>query len=109
MAGQNLFLINTPAFARSALRVGDGEFVIETTGHREQPIGSDGIDVQPPPQFVRSATLDGKPLAAAHLSAVQVHRGGVLRLELGSEPSGWGARIRPPSSSAPSIVPGGPS
>ena len=34
---------------------------------------------------------------AAHLSAVDVHRGGVLHLELGPEPSGWGTHLRPPS------------
>ena len=35
VAGQSLFLVNAPAFARAALRVAGGEFVIETTGHRE--------------------------------------------------------------------------
>ncbi len=37
VAGQSLFLVNAPAFARAALRVAGGEFVIETTGHREAP------------------------------------------------------------------------
>jgi predicted alpha-1,2-mannosidase len=97
VAGQNLFLINTPAFARGALRVGDEEFIIETSGHRETPIGADGIDRDPPPQYVQSATLNGRPLNATHLSAVEVHRGGRLHLRLGPEPSSWGSGQRPPS------------
>jgi predicted alpha-1,2-mannosidase len=104
VAGQNLFLINTPAFARASLHLDDGEFVIETSGHREPPIGADGIDCQPPPQYVQKATLDGKALDSAHLSAVRVHRGGRLHLELGPEPSPWGTRVRPPSLSAPSTI-----
>jgi putative alpha-1,2-mannosidase len=101
VAGQNLFLVNAPAFPRSVLRIGDREFVVETSGHRETPVGSDGLEVEPPPQYVQSATLDGRPLEVAHLTAVQVHRGGRLHLVLGPEPSSWGTRVRPPSLSTP--------
>ena len=101
VAGQNLFLVNAPAFARGVLRVGDEEFVVETSGHREMPIGADGIDREPPVQYVQSATLNGKPLLATHLSAVTVHRGGRLHLRLGPEPSAWGRGSRPPSLSDP--------
>jgi putative alpha-1,2-mannosidase len=104
IAGQNLFLINAPAFERSALRIGDREFVVETTGHRETPIGADGIDARPPAQYVQSATLDGKRLDAAHLSATDVHHGGRLLLELGPEPSDWARKVRPPSLSDPPAV-----
>jgi len=97
VAGQNLFLINAPAFAHSVMRVGEEEFVIETSGHRETPIGADGIDRTPPAQYVQSATLNGKRLDAGHLSATDVHRGGTLHLELGSEPSEWARKLRPPS------------
>jgi putative alpha-1,2-mannosidase len=97
VAGQALFLINAPAFARATLQVGDREFVVETSGHREAPIGADGIDGEPPVQYVRSATLDGKPWESTHLSAADVHRGGRLHLELGPEPSDWGRALRPPS------------
>ncbi|MFI1994055.1 glycoside hydrolase domain-containing protein [Actinoplanes sp. NPDC020271] len=99
VAGQNLFLVNAPAFARAALRVGDEEFIIETSGHKETPIGVDGLDHDPPVQYVQSATLNGKPLDAAHLSATDVHRGGRLHLKLGPEPSTWGHGHRPPSHS----------
>jgi putative alpha-1,2-mannosidase len=97
VAGQNLFLINAPAFERAALHVGDAEFVVETSGHRETPIGVDGIDREPPPLYVQSATLDGRPLLTTHLRATDVHRGGRLHLRLGPQPSAWGRQIRPPS------------
>jgi predicted alpha-1,2-mannosidase len=105
IAGQALFLVNAPAFAHAELQVGDREFVIETSGHRDTPIGADGLDRSPPPQYVRSATLDGRPWDAAHLSAADVHRGGRLRLELGPEPSDWGRKIRPPSLSDRPAIP----
>jgi putative alpha-1,2-mannosidase len=99
IAGQGLFLINAPAFERATLLVSGGEFIVEATGHREAPIGADGIERTPPTQYVRAATLNGTPLGATHISAAQVHQGGVLRLELGPEPSGWGRTARPPSMS----------
>ncbi|WP_093608995.1 GH92 family glycosyl hydrolase [Actinoplanes philippinensis] len=97
VAGQNLFLVNAPAFERAALQVEGGEFVIETSGHRESPIGVDGIDRDPAPQYVQSATLNGRPLHATHLNAADVHQGGRLHLRLGPEPSTWGHGNRPPS------------
>nr|WP_304608128.1 GH92 family glycosyl hydrolase [Herbidospora cretacea] len=105
VAGQNLFLINAPAFERSVLRVREGEFVIEASGLNEAPISSDGADREPPVQYVQSATLDGRPLHAAHLTAATVHRGGRLHLRLGPEPSGWGRGVRPPSLSDPPATP----
>ncbi|MEU4427995.1 GH92 family glycosyl hydrolase [Actinoplanes sp. NPDC024001] len=85
VAGQNLFLVNAPAFERAALHVDGGEFVIETSGHRATQ------------RYVQSATLNGKPLDATHLTAAAVHQGGRLHLRLGPEPSTWGHRSRPPS------------
>ena len=52
---------------------------------------------QSPPQFVQSATFNGKPLLGTHLRATDIHRGGRLHLQLGPEPSPWGRGIRPPS------------
>jgi putative alpha-1,2-mannosidase len=101
VAGQNLFLVNAPAFSHATLHVGDRDFVIETRGHRETSISSDGLDADPPPQYVQSARLDGKPLDAAHLRASDIHAGGRLLLELGPQPSEWGRKILPPSVSDP--------
>ncbi len=100
VAGQNLFLLNAPAFERAVLTLGEAELVIETSGHREQPIGVEAGDADPAPQYVQSATLDGRPLAGTHLSAVQVHRGGRLHLVLGPEPCRWGTDVRPPSATS---------
>ncbi|SDD12905.1 alpha-1,2-mannosidase, putative [Actinokineospora iranica] len=101
IAGQNLFLVSAPAFAHATIHLRDREFVIETSGHRETPISSDGLSSVPPPQYVQSAWLNGKPLDVACLRASDVHAGGRLRLELGPEPSAWGHAIRPPSLSDP--------
>ncbi len=87
------------------IRTGEGEFVIETSGHRDSPIGVDGIDRTPPVQYVQAATLNGRPLEATHLSAADIHRGGRLQLTLGPEPSSWGRGIRPPSLSDSAAAP----
>ncbi|WP_173167486.1 GH92 family glycosyl hydrolase [Phytohabitans suffuscus] len=105
VAGQSLFLVNTPAFERATLRVAEGEFVVETSGFRDTPIGVEGVDSDPPPQYVQSATLNGEPLHTTHLSATDVHRGGRLHLRLGPRPSSWGCETRPPSHSAQSAIP----
>jgi putative alpha-1,2-mannosidase len=97
VAGQHLFLINAPAFEHATIQAGDSEFVIETSGFRDSPIGVDGIDRDPPAQYVQSATLNGEPLHATHLSAADLHRGGRLHLRLGREPARWGSGVRPPS------------
>ncbi|WP_432995396.1 glycoside hydrolase domain-containing protein [Dactylosporangium sp. CA-233914] len=101
VAGQNLFLVNAPAFERGAITVDDREFVVETSGHRQTPIGADGLDEHPAPQYVQSVTLNGRPLAATHISAADVHRGGRLHVTLGPRPSHWGSSVRPPSASDP--------
>jgi len=99
VAGQNLFLVNAPAFEHATLRVGEREFVIETSGHRELPVGADGIERTPATQYVQSATFNGKPLEEGFLRATDVHQGGRLQLALGPEPSDWARKVRPPSTS----------
>jgi putative alpha-1,2-mannosidase len=107
IAGQAMFLVSAPAFERSTLRVDGGEFVIETTGHVTAPIGADGIGETPPVQYVQAARLNGRPLESTDIGALDVHRGGVLQIDLGPQPSGWGRAERPPSRS--SVGTGGPS
>ncbi|HTJ39997.1 MAG TPA: glycoside hydrolase domain-containing protein [Dactylosporangium sp.] len=104
VAGQNLFLVNAPAFARGAVKINDREFVVETSGHIESPIGADGLDHDPPPQYVQSVTLNGRELDATHIGGGDIHRGGHLHVKLGPQPSSWGRRIRPPSASAPPVT-----
>ena len=97
VAGQSLFLVNAPAFARSALRVDGGEFVVETTGHRETPSAPTASRRHRPFSTCRPATFNGRPLETTYIRAADVHNGGVLHLELGPEPSPWGRSVRPPS------------
>ncbi|TDC53557.1 glycoside hydrolase [Jiangella ureilytica] len=96
VAGQNLFLVNAPAFATASLEIGGNEFLVETVGHRESPIGSE-TGTQPAPQFVQSATFNGKPLDGGFITGSELHGGGRLQIELGPEPSGWATKVRPPS------------
>jgi putative alpha-1,2-mannosidase len=92
VVGQSLFLLNAPSWRSSRIRVAGGELVIETSGFVEPT--PDG-----PPQDVRSVRLDGQPLERSWLTGAEVHRGGVVSVELGPHPSGWGTTVRPPSQS----------
>lgn len=96
VAGQNLFLVNAPAFATASLAIGGNELLVETVGHRETPISSES-GTQPPPQFVQSATFNGKPLDGGFITGNELHGGGRLQIELGPEPSAWATKVRPPS------------
>ncbi len=92
VAGQHLFLVNTPSFEHATLEVGERRLAIETTGFVEPEPGR-------PPLFVRSATLDGRPLARTWIGGDELRLGRQLVLELGPEPGDWAAGTRPPSSS----------
>ena len=95
VAGQSLYLLNAPSFARARLDIDGRELAIETSGFVEpEPAG--------PAQYVRSLTWNGEPLADSWLPARELHRGGTLRFELGPEPADWG-RTRPPSVSRPAL------
>ena len=98
VAGQNLFLLNAPSWRSSRLRVAGGDLRIETTGFVEPTPGG-------PAQYVQSVRLDGEPLERSWLTGTEVHRGGVVSVELGPQPSGWGTVVRPPSVSTSPAVP----
>ncbi|GEA85165.1 glycoside hydrolase domain-containing protein [Cellulomonas gelida] len=94
VAGQNLFLLNAPAWREARLDVGGAPLSIETTGFVEPEPGG-------PAQHVQSVHLDGEPLDRPYLTGAELHRGGRVLVGLGPEPSGWGRRHRPPSTPAP--------
>ena len=99
VAGQNLFLLHPPAFARATMRVARGELTIVAENFVEPLPGG-------PVQYVRSVTFDGEPVDGAWLDGCDVHRGGELRFVLGDSPSDWGRQHRPPSlSSLPEPAP----
>jgi putative alpha-1,2-mannosidase len=90
VAGQNLFLLSTPSWRSSRLRVPGGTLTVGTTGFVEPT--PDG-----PAQYVQAVRLDGQPLERTWLTGTEVHAGGVLTVDLGPEPSSWGTLVRPPS------------
>ena len=94
VAGQSLYLINAPSFARSRLDLDGRDLTIDTVGFVEPE--SDG-----PTQYVQSVRFNGRPLERSWLSARDLHAGGELEITLGSEPSGWSRDHRPPSVSRP--------
>jgi putative alpha-1,2-mannosidase len=90
VAGQSLFMINTPNVGRSALKVAGGVFEIKAHGFTEPRPGG-------PAQYVQSVRLDGQPWEPTWLPAERLHRGGRLDIDLGPTPSPWGKGERPPS------------
>jgi putative alpha-1,2-mannosidase len=92
VAGQSLYLINSPSFAESRIAFGDQELVIEAAGFVE-PVASG------PPQYVQSAAFNGQTLDRTWLTGRELHRGGSLQLHLGSQPAAWGTTTRPPTAS----------
>lgn len=94
VAGQNLFLVNAPAWREARIDVGGRPLTVETTGFVEPEPGG-------PAQYVQSVHLDGEPLDRPYLTGGELHGGGRLLIGLGPEPSGWGTVHRPPSAPAP--------
>ncbi len=77
VAGQDLFIIGSPLFERSVIRLPGGDFTIES------PATSDDR------RYVASAMLNGQPLDRPFLSWSDLISG-TLRLEMSAEPKGWG-------------------
>jgi putative alpha-1,2-mannosidase len=94
VAGQGLFLLNTPSYSESTVQVGDEELTIATRGFTEPRPGGRA-------QYVQSVEFNGQPLERSWLLGKELHRGGRLVMELGSEPGPWGRDRRPPSASIP--------
>ena len=85
--GAPLFMVTAPVFERVTMRVGEGRFVVETSGAGP---------------YVQSATLNGTPLTRSWFGADAVRDGGMLQLELGALPSAtWGAGAPPSVSDSP--------
>lgn len=98
VAGQNLYLVNAPAWREASIAVGDRSLNIETQGFIEPT--PDG-----PTQYVQSVHLDGEPLERTWITGAELHRGGRLLVTLGPTPSDWGTAVRPPSvSTMPSLT-----
>jgi putative alpha-1,2-mannosidase len=92
VAGQNMFLLNAPLFAKASIAVAGGQFTISTTNFTTPVRGG-------PVQYVQSMHLNGAPLERTWLTGAEVHAGGELSVDLGPHPSDWGRSHLPPSES----------
>ncbi|MFT4234278.1 MAG: glycoside hydrolase family 92 protein [Microbacterium sp.] len=91
VAGQDLVLLNAPAWPSARLALGSGaELAIETHGFRA--VGHDTA-----PQYVQSLRWNGEAKDEAWLSGAELRAGGVLDIDLGDAPSDWARTTRPPS------------
>lgn len=86
VAGQNIYLLSSPLFPEANMTVGDGRvFVIKAPATSIEN------------KYIVAATLNGNPLNRAWLRHEEIIRGGVLELNMASEPNDWGKVERPPS------------
>ena len=73
------FVIGSPLFDEATVNVGDGKtFTIRAKNNSKENI------------YVQSAKLNGKPYTKSYLLYQDIVKGGMLELEMGSEPSAWG-------------------
>jgi predicted alpha-1,2-mannosidase len=73
------FIIGSPLFDEATVNVGDGKtFTIRAKNNSKENI------------YVQSAKLNGKPYPKSYLMYQDIVKGGMLELEMGSEPSAWG-------------------
>jgi predicted alpha-1,2-mannosidase len=87
-AGQDVYLISSPAFARAVVHMENGkEIVVVANG------------VSPDNIYVQSAKLNGRPLDRAWFRHAEIRNGATFEFEMGPKPSTWGATTPPPSAS----------
>ena len=85
-AGQDVYLIGSPAFPETKLHLADGkDFTIEARS------------VSAENKYVVAAELSGKPLGRAWLRHAEIAAGGRLVLTMGRNPGHWAERDLPPS------------
>ncbi len=94
-AGQDVYLIGSPAFAQAALHLAGGkDFTVEARN-----VSATNI-------YVASAELNGKPLDRAWLRHGEIAGGGRLVLTMAGAPTKWPQGPPPPSASAEGTAPG---
>ncbi len=85
-AGQDLYLIGSPAYPQTKLHLADGKtFTIEARG------------VSAEKMYVASATLNGKPLNRAWLRHAEIAAGGRLVLTMSAKAGNWAQQDLPPA------------
>jgi putative alpha-1,2-mannosidase len=89
-AGQNVYLIGSPAYPQTTLHLTAGkDFIIEARN-----LSHDNI-------YVTAAALNGKPIDRAWLRHSEIAAGGRLVLTMSKSPSHWAERNLPPSHPPP--------
>jgi len=79
--GEDEYVIGTPLFPRATVRLPNG---------RTFTIVADGVSARRP--YIRSATLNGRPLQHAFLRHWEIQAGGLLEFHMDAEPNrAWGA------------------
>lgn len=86
VVGQDVYLIGSPLFFKSILRLGDGKSFTIVANH-----------VSAKNLYVQSAKLNGKDWEKCWFSHSDIKNGGEIVLEMGAIPSEWGRRNPPPS------------
>jgi predicted alpha-1,2-mannosidase len=90
MAGQDFYMIGTPIFSRSSIRLASGKtFTVQADGASETK------------RYVVKATLNGKLLKRAWFRHSELIRGGDLILTMAEKPGAWPDGPPPPSQSDP--------
>ena len=85
-AGQGYYLLHAPLLKQAILHQDNGtDFKIST------------INFSGKNHFVKSVTLNKKPLKRAWLTHEEIINGGDLVFEMDSKPSDWGANELPPA------------
>jgi predicted alpha-1,2-mannosidase len=91
-AGQDVYLIGTPSFSEAEITLANGKSL---------RIVARNLDSEHINRYIQSATLNGTPLNNAWFRHKQIAEGGTLVFSMGSEPTGWGRTVPPPSMSDP--------
>ncbi len=81
-AGMDWYWIGAPLFTRVEVQLADGVLVIEAPEASEDNL------------YVQSVTFNDEPLTEPRLEHARIAEGGVLRFEMGPEPSDWGRPTR---------------
>lgn len=77
------FVIGSPLFDEAVVNVGEGKtFTLKAKNNSAENI------------YVQSAKLNGKPYLKSYLKYQDIVKGGILELEMGSEPSAWGTQTK---------------
>lgn len=88
IAGQDVYLIGSPAFDRAVVHMENGREVVVVA----RSLSRENI-------YIQSATLNGRPLDRAWFRHAEIRPGATLEFEMGPKPSAWGAATPPPSAS----------